>query len=78
MWYQIFPERFNNGNPDLNPPGTRDWYSGPVKNEEFYGGDLPGITAKLDHIASLGFNGIYLTPIFESPLRPQIRHEPII
>jgi glycosidase len=67
VWYQIFPERFNNGNPALNPPGTRDWQTGPVKNEEFYGGDLSGIVEKLDHIASLGFNGIYLTPIFESP-----------
>jgi glycosidase len=67
VWYQIFPERFNNGNPAGNPPGTRDWQTGPVKNEEFYGGDLSGIIDKLDHIASLGFNGIYLTPIFESP-----------
>jgi glycosidase len=67
VWYQIFPERFANGNPALNPDGTKDWQHGPVTNHEFYGGDLPGITAKLDHIASLGVNGIYLTPIFESP-----------
>ncbi len=67
VWYQIFPERYRNGNPSLNPPGTKEWHSGSVTNHEFYGGNLPGITEKLDHIAGLGFNGIYLTPIFESP-----------
>ncbi len=67
VWYQIFPERYHNGNPALNPPGTKEWQYGEVTNKEYYGGDLAGITAKLDHIADLGFNGIYLTPIFQSP-----------
>lgn len=67
VWYQIFPERYRNGNPSLNPEGTLTWKTGPVTNAQFYGGNLPGITASLDHIASTGFNGIYLTPIFESP-----------
>ncbi len=30
-------------------------------------GDLAGIIEKLDYIKDIGFNGIYLTPIFESP-----------
>jgi maltose alpha-D-glucosyltransferase / alpha-amylase len=30
-------------------------------------GDLPGITAKLDYIHSIGCNAIWLNPIFESP-----------
>src|ERR1700681_2740587 len=30
-------------------------------------GDLPGITAKLDYINSVGCNAIWLNPIFESP-----------
>ena len=30
-------------------------------------GDLPGITAKLDYIYSIGCNAIWLNPIFESP-----------
>ncbi len=67
VWYQIFPDRFRNGNPDLNPEGTKDWQYGKVSNQEVYGGNLPGITEKLDHLVSLGFNGIYLTPIFSSP-----------
>ena len=30
-------------------------------------GDLPGILRRLDHIASLGVDAIWLSPIFESP-----------
>jgi alpha-glucosidase len=32
-------------------------------------GDLPGITAKLDHVASLGVDAIWLSPVFLSPQR---------
>jgi alpha-glucosidase len=32
-------------------------------------GDLPGITAKLDHIASLGVAGIWISPFFKSPMK---------
>lgn len=32
-------------------------------------GDLPGITAKLDHVASLGVDAIWLSPFFTSPMR---------
>ncbi|MEZ6096206.1 MAG: alpha-amylase family glycosyl hydrolase [Pirellulaceae bacterium] len=31
-------------------------------------GDLPGVTAKLDYVASLGVDGIWLSPFFESPM----------
>jgi alpha-glucosidase len=31
-------------------------------------GDLPGITARLDYVASLGVDGIWLSPIFTSPM----------
>ncbi|WP_286829616.1 MULTISPECIES: alpha-glucosidase family protein [Kordiimonas] len=32
-------------------------------------GDLKGITGKLDHIASLGVDGIWLSPFFTSPMK---------
>lgn len=32
-------------------------------------GDLPGITRKLDYVASLGVDGIWLSPFFTSPMR---------
>lgn len=31
-------------------------------------GDLPGITARLDHVAALGVDGIWLSPFFTSPM----------
>ncbi|MCX7655056.1 MAG: glycoside hydrolase family 13 protein [Treponemataceae bacterium] len=67
VWYQIFPERFYNGNPHNDPAHVKPWHRGPVTNHEWYGGDLRGIIQKLDHIENLGCNGIYLTPIFLSP-----------
>jgi alpha-glucosidase len=32
-------------------------------------GDLPGITRRLDHIAALGADGIWLSPFFKSPMK---------
>lgn len=67
VWYQIFPERFNNGNPNLSPEGIRPWDSKISPHYmDFFGGDLPGITAKLDYLKDLGINGIYLCPIFKA------------
>lgn len=67
VWYQIFPERFCNGDSSNDPANVQPWKSRPVTMEEYYGGDLKGIHSKLDYLFSLGINGIYLTPVFESP-----------
>ncbi|QVK17617.1 glycoside hydrolase family 13 protein [Mycoplasmatota bacterium] len=68
IWYQIFPERFNNGNKDNDPANTLEWGSiEKVRNEMFFGGDLEGVIDKLDYIQELGATGIYFTPIFKSP-----------
>ncbi|CAM3295850.1 glycoside hydrolase family 13 protein [Lactiplantibacillus plajomi] len=67
VWYQIFPERFANGNPQNDPATVAPWGSGPVNRDSFYGGDLQGITAHLDDLQDLGVNGLYLCPIFTSP-----------
>ena len=32
-------------------------------------GDLPGITARLEHVARLGADGIWLSPFFRSPMK---------
>ncbi len=65
IWYQIFPDRFCNGNSEINPPKTLAWASPdtPVNNDQIYGGDLYGILQKLDYLHDLGITGIYMTPI---------------
>lgn len=65
VFYQIFPERFANGDHRLDPPDVVTWDAEPTR-DNFFGGDLAGITERLDHIESLGANAIYLTPIFEA------------
>ena len=62
IWYQIFPDSFCNVDND----SKHDWNNISVKNDEIYGGNLKGITSKLEYIKSLGCNGIYLTPIFKA------------
>jgi alpha-glucosidase len=80
VFYQIFPDRFYNGDPASDvPPGAwsvrgfttrqRAWGDLPLPwaeagNLDFYGGDLPGIAQKLDYLTDLGVNALYLTPIF--------------
>ncbi|MMZ59043.1 Neopullulanase [compost metagenome] len=66
VWYQIFPERFANGNPGRKTNVNGQWGDTP-KPDSFFGGDLEGITRNLDYLADLGITGIYLNPIFESP-----------
>jgi glycosidase len=67
VWYQIFPERFCNGDPSISPEGTADWDTGRPGYRTFFGGDLAGIRQKLGHLRDLGVNGIYLTPVFSAP-----------
>lgn len=66
VWYQVFPERFANGNPELNPPGTLPWGSGEPTPQNFYGGDFEGIISHLDYLTELGISGLYFTPIFKA------------
>lgn len=68
VWYQIFPERFANGDASLDKPEVLPWGSEKeVTNEMHFGGDLKGVIDRLDYIADLGATGIYFTPIFEAP-----------
>ena len=64
--YQIFPDRFCNGDSSINIEGTSDWGKGKVNRRSIYGGDLRGIINKLPYLNELGINLIYLTPIFKS------------
>jgi len=79
VFYQIFPDRFANGDPANDPqPGafsfrghaaqTYPWGAPPPADQPFplvfYGGDLAGIAQRLDYLEELGINALYLNPIF--------------
>jgi glycosidase len=64
--YQIFPERFHDGDPSLDPEGVDPW-GAPPHWLRHQGGDLIGITEKADYLADLGIDAVYLNPIFVSP-----------
>ncbi|MBI5476969.1 MAG: glycoside hydrolase family 13 protein [Ignavibacteriales bacterium] len=65
IYYQIFPERFANGDSTNDPPNTEKWGGVPQFNN-YFGGDIKGIIDHLDYLKDLGINALYLNPIFES------------
>lgn len=81
VFYQIFPDRFADGDPANNvrdgeytyggqPVVARPWGALPNKatgGREFFGGDLQGIAQRLDYLADLGVSALYLNPIFLAP-----------
>jgi alpha-glucosidase len=79
VFYQIFPDRFADGDPSNNVRDSeweyrgqltrsRPWGEPPSEGAgamvEFFGGDLAGIQSRLGHLEKLGANAIYLNPIF--------------
>ena len=79
--YQIYTDRFYNGDPE-NDVETREYfYIGDYSNKvtdwnkypaamgvrEFYGGDLQGVIDKLDYLQDLGVEVLYFNPLFVSP-----------
>jgi len=65
VFYQIFPERFRDGDPSNDPTGVVPWDAAPA-NSNFFGGDLQGVIEGLDYLDSLGVGAIYFNPIFEA------------
>ena len=78
--YQIFPDRFYfSGQEKKNIPSSRfirnDWGAQPAwwqnndsfqLGNDFFKGDLKGVSQKLDYLKDLGVVCIYLNPIFEA------------
>ncbi|MCI9148866.1 MAG: glycoside hydrolase family 13 protein [Hungatella sp.] len=81
VMYQIFVDRFCNGDPSndvedgeyiyIGRPVYRvkDWNQNPSAMDVgcFYGGDLQGVWNKLDYLKGLGVEVIYFNPLFVSP-----------
>ena len=81
VMYQIYTDRFYNGDPS-NDVETNEYYyiggySSRVKDwgkypatmgvREFYGGDIRGVMEKLDSLQDLGVEVLYFNPLFVSP-----------
>ena len=80
--YQIFPDRFCNGNENGEFSGNRSdiikrsWgdepfctpeeFGGEYLCNDFFGGNLKGIEKKLTYLKELGISVIYLNPIFKA------------
>lgn len=80
--YQIFPDRFFNGNDDGSFLGEREdiihrnWnetpyykaeqFGGQYLSNDFFGGNLKGIIKKLPYLKELGVSAVYLNPIFKA------------
>ena len=81
VMYQIFVDRFYNGDPTndveddeyiyIGAPckKIKDWSQAPASMDirNFYGGDLQGVIDKLDYLQDLGIEVIYFNPLFVSP-----------
>ncbi len=81
VMYQIYTDRFCNGDPsndvldnEYSYVGRKachvsDWYRRPEPMDvgNFYGGDLEGVRQKLDYLRDLGVEVIYFNPLFVSP-----------
>ncbi len=65
VFYQIFPDRFANGDKSNDPVSSVPWNTQPTR-ENYFGGDLQGIINNLDYLQDLGINALYLTPIFKA------------
>ena len=64
--YQVLVDRYHDGDPSNNPPGCKARDALPDR-DTYYGGDFDGLIEKLPHIASLGMDILYLSPVFLSP-----------
>lgn len=81
VMYQIFTDRFYNGDPSNDVETNEYYYIGGYSRKvtdwnkypdnmgvrEFYGGDLQGVIEKLDYLQELGVEVLYFNPLFVSP-----------
>jgi pullulanase/glycogen debranching enzyme len=70
VFYFVMPDRFANGSEDNNTggiPGDRLEHGfDPTDKGFFHGGDLAGLTDKLDYLADMGITSIWMTPVFKN------------
>ena len=68
--YLIMPDRFENGDPSNDRGGLKGGPEvtgfDPTHKGFYHGGDLKGLTQRLDYIRDLGATAIWLTPVFRN------------
>ena len=81
VFYQIYADRFCNGNPENDVEDNEYYYTGGHSHRvrdwnkipdamdvnNFYGGDLQGVEQKLEYLKELGVEAVYFNPLFVSP-----------
>jgi neopullulanase len=65
IFYQVFPDRFAPSE-RVRKPGTLEPWDAPPTANGFKGGDLRGVTERLDYLEDLGVTALYLNPVFTS------------
>lgn len=65
-FYQIFVDRFHRGDFEKDASYINLKWGEKPNPKSFAGGDLKGVTHKLEYLQQLGINALYLTPIFKS------------
>jgi cyclomaltodextrinase len=64
--YQIFPDRFADGDPTNDPKDVEPFGATPTYSNRF-GGDAVGVEQHLDYLKALGIGAVYFNPVFASP-----------
>jgi glycosidase len=64
--YQIFPDRFANGDKSNDPPDVQPWGAKPAYYN-FFGGDVAGVSQHLGYLKDLGIGAVYFNPVFKGP-----------
>lgn len=68
--YFMLPDRFENGDPSNDdggfPGGPLEHGFNPTHKGFYHGGDLQGLTSRLDYIEGLGATAIWLGPIYRN------------
>jgi glycosidase len=66
VFYQIFPDRFANGDRSNDSADVQPWDATPTYGNRL-GGDIEGVRRHLPYLVDLGISSVYFNPIFKSP-----------
>jgi pullulanase-type alpha-1,6-glucosidase len=69
-FYFLLPDRFEDGDPANNTGGiSGDHFDHgylPTHKNFFHGGDLVGLTSRLDYLEGMGVTALWITPVFKN------------